>query len=105
MKKLINDPADVVKEALLGIAAAHPELKVDHANKVIYRGDAPKRRQGGPDLGWRLRPRTVPPAVARIKQRVREVDLAHARALAEKALTCESASDVRALVSGGRALS
>ncbi|HEY0869782.1 MAG TPA: dihydroxyacetone kinase subunit DhaK, partial [Acidothermaceae bacterium] len=41
MKKLINDPADVVKEALLGIAAAHPELKVDHANKIIYRGDAP----------------------------------------------------------------
>src|SRR5919106_5828568 len=41
MKKLINDPADVVSEALLGIEAAHPELKVDHANKVILRGDAP----------------------------------------------------------------
>ena len=25
MKKLINDPADVVSEALRGIAAAHPE--------------------------------------------------------------------------------
>lgn len=41
MKKLINDPADVVADALLGIAAAHPELRIDHANKIIYRGDAP----------------------------------------------------------------
>jgi phosphoenolpyruvate---glycerone phosphotransferase subunit DhaK len=47
MKKLINDPADVVKEALLGIAAAHPELKVDHANKIIYRGDTPKKGKVG----------------------------------------------------------
>jgi dihydroxyacetone kinase-like protein len=42
MKKLINDPADVVKEALLGVEAAHPELRVDHDNKVVYRGDAPR---------------------------------------------------------------
>jgi dihydroxyacetone kinase-like protein len=42
MKKLINDPADVVSEALLGIEAAHPDLRVDRANKVIYRGDAPR---------------------------------------------------------------
>ena len=41
MKKLINDPNDVVVEALLGVEAAHPELRVDHANKIIYRGDAP----------------------------------------------------------------
>ena len=41
MKKLINDPADVVSEALRGIAAAHPELRVDHEHKIIYRGDAP----------------------------------------------------------------
>jgi len=41
MKKLINDPADVVSDALRGIAAAHPELRVDHQNKIIYRGDAP----------------------------------------------------------------
>jgi len=47
MKKLINDPADVVKEALLGIAAAHPELKVDHVNKIIYRGDAPRKGKVG----------------------------------------------------------
>jgi phosphoenolpyruvate---glycerone phosphotransferase subunit DhaK len=43
MKKLINDPADVVSDALRGIAAAHPELRVDHQNKIIYRGDAPVR--------------------------------------------------------------
>jgi phosphoenolpyruvate---glycerone phosphotransferase subunit DhaK len=41
MKKLINNPADVVGEALLGIEAAHPELSVDHANKIICRADAP----------------------------------------------------------------
>ena len=43
MKKLINKPADVVAEALLGMAAAHPdELRVDHTNRVIYRADAPR---------------------------------------------------------------
>lgn len=42
MKKLINDPQDVVAEALLGIEAAHPELNVDHQHKIIYRGDAPR---------------------------------------------------------------
>ena len=47
MKKLINEPADVVSEALLGIAAAHPELRVDHHNKIIYRGDAPVRGKVG----------------------------------------------------------
>jgi dihydroxyacetone kinase-like protein len=43
MKKLINDPANVVSDALLGIEAAHPELSVDHQHKIIYRGDAPRR--------------------------------------------------------------
>ena len=41
MKKLINDPANVVAEALHGLAAAHPELRVDAQNKIIFRGDAP----------------------------------------------------------------
>jgi phosphoenolpyruvate---glycerone phosphotransferase subunit DhaK len=41
MKKLINDPQDVVAEALLGIEAARPDLRVDHANRIIYRRDAP----------------------------------------------------------------
>jgi dihydroxyacetone kinase-like protein len=41
VKKLINDPADVITEALRGMAIAHPELRIDHTNKIIYRGDAP----------------------------------------------------------------
>jgi dihydroxyacetone kinase-like protein len=47
MKKLINDPADVVSDALRGIAAAHPELRVDHENRVVFRGDAPVRGKVG----------------------------------------------------------
>jgi dihydroxyacetone kinase-like protein len=47
MKKLINDPNDVVVEALRGIELAHPELRVDHESKVIYRGDAPKQGKVG----------------------------------------------------------
>jgi dihydroxyacetone kinase-like protein len=42
MKKLINDPQDVVAEALLGIEAARPDVRVDHTNRIIYRRDAPK---------------------------------------------------------------
>ena len=41
MKKLINDPANLVAEALRGMAAAHPELRIDHENKIVYRADAP----------------------------------------------------------------
>jgi phosphoenolpyruvate---glycerone phosphotransferase subunit DhaK len=41
MKKLINDPSHVVADALMGIQAAHPELRVDHERKIISRGDAP----------------------------------------------------------------
>ena len=37
MKKLINNPNDVVSEALLGMAVAHPELRIDHNLKIIYR--------------------------------------------------------------------
>jgi len=47
MKKLINDPSDVVAQALRGMAAAHPELRVDHENKIVYRGDAPVRGKVG----------------------------------------------------------
>jgi dihydroxyacetone kinase-like protein len=42
VKKLINDAADVVAEALVGVEAAHPQLRIDHANKIVYRGDAPR---------------------------------------------------------------
>ncbi len=38
MKKLINDPADVVVDALRGMAAAHPDrLRVDLEHQVVYR--------------------------------------------------------------------
>src|SRR5215213_544403 len=37
MKKLINRPEDVLADALKGIDAAHPELRVDHQHHVIYR--------------------------------------------------------------------
>ena len=40
MKKFINDPADVLAEALRGIQAAHPDLRVDLDDRVIYRADA-----------------------------------------------------------------
>jgi dihydroxyacetone kinase-like protein len=47
MKKLINDPADVVVEALRGMAAAHAELRVDLENRVVFRGDAPVQGKVG----------------------------------------------------------
>jgi dihydroxyacetone kinase-like protein len=37
MKKLINAPADVVVEALRGMAVAEPSLRVDPLQRVIYR--------------------------------------------------------------------
>ena len=42
MKKLINQPADVVKEALQGMELAHPDLiKVNFEPNFIVRRDAP----------------------------------------------------------------
>jgi dihydroxyacetone kinase-like protein len=42
MKKIINDPADVVTESLRGLAAAHPDvLRVRYDPHVIVRADAP----------------------------------------------------------------
>ncbi|MBD1924550.1 dihydroxyacetone kinase subunit DhaK [Microcoleus sp. FACHB-831] len=42
MKKLINNPNDVIKESLEGMAVAHPDLiKVQFDPNVIYRIDAP----------------------------------------------------------------
>jgi phosphoenolpyruvate---glycerone phosphotransferase subunit DhaK len=42
MKKLINDPANVVREALEGIAAAHPDLVSVHFDPYyVTRADAP----------------------------------------------------------------
>ena len=47
MKKLINDPAVVVADALRGMAAAHPQLRVDHENRVVFRRDAPRAGKVG----------------------------------------------------------
>src|SRR3954452_12135431 len=41
MKKLINAPDDVVREALAGVAAAHSGLRVDFENQIVVRADAP----------------------------------------------------------------
>ncbi|MFT4233720.1 MAG: dihydroxyacetone kinase subunit DhaK [Microbacterium sp.] len=38
MKKLIGDVANVVTDSLNGVALAHPELAVDHENRVVLRG-------------------------------------------------------------------
>jgi dihydroxyacetone kinase-like protein len=40
MKKLINAPATVLADALKGVAAAHSDLAVDFANRVVSRGSA-----------------------------------------------------------------
>src|SRR5438445_6273146 len=48
MKKLINKPEDVVKEALAGMQAAHPDLlRVDIEQQIIVRKDAPKQGKVG----------------------------------------------------------
>jgi dihydroxyacetone kinase-like protein len=47
MNKLINDPANVVADALRGMAAAHPDLRVDHEHRIVYRADAPKSGKVG----------------------------------------------------------
>jgi dihydroxyacetone kinase-like protein len=47
MNKLINDPANVISDALRGLAAAHPELRVDHENRIVYRAGAPVRGKVG----------------------------------------------------------
>ncbi|MEV0335252.1 dihydroxyacetone kinase subunit DhaK [Nocardia sp. NPDC050717] len=44
MKKLINDPATVIHDALSGLAAAHPELRVDLDNRLVFRAEP--ARQG-----------------------------------------------------------
>ncbi len=43
MKKLINNPDSVVRDSLLGVQAAHQELRVDFENQVIFRADGPKQ--------------------------------------------------------------
>ena len=47
MQKLVNEPEDIVGEALRGMAAAHPELRVDHEHRIIFRSDAPVQGKVG----------------------------------------------------------
>ncbi|MBN1149016.1 MAG: dihydroxyacetone kinase subunit DhaK [Anaerolineales bacterium] len=48
MKKLINDPENVVKEELEGVALAHPDLvKVHFEPNFVYRADAPVKGKVG----------------------------------------------------------
>lgn len=47
MKKLINSADSVLRDALAGIAVAHPHLRVDNDNRVIVRADAPDRGKVG----------------------------------------------------------
>src|SRR5690242_5900189 len=48
MKKLINDPANVLAEELSGIAQAHADLvRVDFENSLVIRKDAPKQGKVG----------------------------------------------------------
>ena len=42
MKKLINTPETVVSDALLGMDAAHHDLRIDHQNKIVYRAAPPR---------------------------------------------------------------
>ncbi|MWA06310.1 dihydroxyacetone kinase subunit DhaK [Actinomadura sp. LD22] len=42
MRKLINDPENVVADALRGLAAAHPSLRADPENGTVVRADAPR---------------------------------------------------------------
>src|SRR6201997_4606640 len=42
MKKFLNDPADIVKESLAGLAAAHGDLlRYDARAQIVVRADAP----------------------------------------------------------------
>jgi dihydroxyacetone kinase-like protein len=47
MKKLINSPDDVVTDALAGLAAAHPGLRVDIDNQIVVRADSPRSGKVG----------------------------------------------------------
>src|SRR3954464_13833686 len=48
MKKFLNDPADVVKESLAGLAAAHGDLlRYDAEAQIVVRADAPVQGKVG----------------------------------------------------------
>ena len=44
MRKFLNDPEQIVKESLVGLAAAHGDLlRYDAENQVVIRNDAPRQ--------------------------------------------------------------
>src|ERR687884_1033824 len=48
MRKFLNEPEDVVKESLQGVAAAHPDLlRYDADDQILVRVDAPRRGKVG----------------------------------------------------------
>jgi phosphoenolpyruvate---glycerone phosphotransferase subunit DhaK len=48
MRKIINEPDQVVKQSLAGLAAAHADLlRYDVANQILVRVDAPKKGKVG----------------------------------------------------------
>jgi dihydroxyacetone kinase-like protein len=48
MRKFLNDPAQIVKESLAGMAAAHPDLlRYDVANQILVRKNAPRKGKVG----------------------------------------------------------
>jgi dihydroxyacetone kinase-like protein len=48
MRKFLNDPSQLVKESLAGMAAAHPDLlRYDVQNQILIRKDAPKKGKVG----------------------------------------------------------
>jgi dihydroxyacetone kinase-like protein len=48
MRKFLNEPEDVVKESLRGVAAAHPDLlRYDADNQILVRRDAPRKGKVG----------------------------------------------------------
>src|SRR3954465_5499731 len=47
MRKLLNDPAEAVRESLAGLAAAHGDLlRYDAEAQILVRTDAPRQGQG-----------------------------------------------------------
>ena len=65
MKKLINDPADVVPEMLEGLVALHPGLALLDGENVVVRADAAPGRPGRADLRRRRRARAGPCGLCR----------------------------------------
>jgi dihydroxyacetone kinase-like protein len=47
VKKFINAPDAVVREALAGVAAAHPDLTVNFEDQIVVRRDAPRSGKVG----------------------------------------------------------